>query len=342
MDSSRSAVDILLAYPWRPSSIAQASPKQTPTSTSATSNDRQTFWLSAAGSYALCCICYLFHDFIRQYIQEVLYQLRSHHSECHDEIRVRVDRSLNVSLSFRLDHLWQLVSANAFEMLWTSYSVAPLFIRYTFNTPLGRRLSLKLHQSLRFTSRLFAASTIVPPFNLQEIQEQLDAMSSRASQWYRAVGQKVLQQERMMKAVSAQISVMVAWCARSFETLTEQIRELDQRVKQQEATLVDERARIRQLYTAIEPIKNGYLSSQSVLERMQPDVSTVSGGLGNVQGAIDRLTLRFDTFERRATTSDNRIEALELQIKVLRSSLEILRQHGSVGGFNGKEALARR
>lgn len=178
--------------------------------------------------------------------------------------------------------------------------------------------------------------------NLQEIKARLAVMSSEASRWYRALGHKGLLHDKLISSVLAHVSVLTGWCAKSFADLKDQIRDMNQRITQQQTTLVGEQARITLLYTAIEPLKNEFSSSRSILAIVQSHVSAAKGGLDRLQDTFGHLKSRFDGLQHRLTTSDNRIDELELQIKVLRSSMESLRQSGDSGGLAEKGSVEAR
>ncbi|KAI5453266.1 hypothetical protein NCC49_006289 [Naganishia albida] len=174
--------------------------------------------------------------------------------------------------------------------------------------------------------------------NLHEVKDRIAAISSRASLWYKALGDKGLLHDKLLKTVSAHVNVMGAWCAKSFEDLRGQIRDLNHRMTQQEAAVAENRSRIRLLYKAAESTNKGYLSCQSILDKLQLGVSAIGG----LQGLFDGLALRFDTFQSSLAAFDNRIEELERHVKVIRYSLESVRARLDAGELGRGESMAGR
>jgi archaellum component FlaC len=229
------------------------------------------------------------------------------------------------------------LSDHPFELVWVTYTLAPLVIRYILHPHPDGGL-------FRFVSRssLSADRRPAPPArtsNVQEINVRLAEMSSEASRWYRALGHKGLLHDRSMIHVLTHVTVLAGWCAKSFENLKDQIRDMNQRITGQQTTLLGEQARITMLYTAMEPLKNEFSASRSILAIVQSHISAVKGGLDRLQDTFGHLKSRFDGLQGRLTTSDNRIDELELQIQALRSSLESFRQGIHSAGLAQKESV---
>lgn len=169
----------------------------------------------------------------------------------------------------------------------------------------------------------------------QNAEDRMATVSPKASRWFRALAQKVLIHEALIRTVMAHVIVLARWCTKSFANHARLIGDLDQRITEQESFAIDQHKRVTIIHAAMEPLKNHSISSQSMLESLQSHITAITGGFGRLEKAFGHLKDRFDTLQRRSTASDKRIDEVEIRVKVIDSTLKTLQQpeRSSEGGF---------